>query len=189
MKRLFSRWYSILAVSLITPFVAFASDYEYLQLIDKLDRPVDGYCLDVVGSGPNIRFDMPLTAHNCKGPQVFFDEVVTLREDGTLYFPKYKGCVTVMGNNKTALPKNALMLKECGAQQPFLNATHFQKFEFNKKNQLQLKNSNLCITSGNISHTTFSPHHRWRSLYMEYCEHIENRFSSWHFITAGVKQP
>lgn len=183
------RFSLLLFVFLFTTFKVSASGYQYLQLIDKLDRPVDGYCLDVVGSGPNIRFDMPLTAHNCKGPQVFFDEVVTLRENGTLYFPKYQGCVTVMGNNQTALPKNALMLKECGVTQPFLNAAYFQKFEFNKKNQLQLKNSALCISAGDISHTTFSPDHRWRSLYMEECEYAEGHLSRWHFIAAGVKQP
>lgn len=189
MNKLCTAGRSIVTVSLITPFMAFASDYKYLQLMDKLDRPVDGYCLDVVGSGPNIRFDMPLTAHNCKGPQIFFDEVVTLREDSTLYFPQYKGCVTVMGNNKTALPKNALMLKECGAQQPFLNAAHFQKFEFNERKQLQLKNSQLCISAGGVSHTTFSPEHRWRSLYMETCDQVSPSLSRWHFIPAGVKQP
>lgn len=166
-----------------------ASEYQYLQLIDKLDRPVDGYCLDVVGSGPNIRVDMPLTAHNCKGPQVYFDEVVTLRKDRTLYFSKYNGCVTVMGNNQTALPKNALMLKACRAKQPFLNAANFQQFEFNDNRQLRLKNSNLCISAGNFSHTTFSPAHRWRSLYMEQCDQTENRLSRWQFIPAGVKQP
>ena len=168
---------------------AYANQPKYMQLTDKLDRPVDGYCLDVVGSGPNIRFDMPLTAHNCKGPQVFYDEVVELRKDGTLYFPQYKGCVTVMGNNKTALPKNALMLKPCGVKQPFLNTAPFQHFEYTSKKQLQLKGSTLCIVVGDVSHTTFSPDHRWRSLYMEVCSKAEPKLSRWHTIAAGVKQP
>lgn len=66
---------------------------QYLQLKDRLDRPTDGYCLDVVGSGQHIRLDMPLTAHNCKGPQVYADEVVEYRSDQSLYFPAYQGCV------------------------------------------------------------------------------------------------
>lgn len=162
---------------------------QYLQLVNKLDRPVDGYCVDVVGSGANIRFDMPLTAHNCKGPQVYFDEVIEFREDGTLFFPQYQGCITVMGNNETALPKNALMLKRCNAQEPFLIAKHFQHFKFLANKQIQLNDSDLCIVAGERSHTTFSPAHRWRGLYMDICEQAEEKLSQWQFIPAGVKQP
>lgn len=38
-----------------------------MKLINLLDR-YDGYCVDV-GSGNNLRFDMPLNAHNCKEGQ------------------------------------------------------------------------------------------------------------------------
>ena len=31
----------------------------HLRLVDNLDRPEDGYCLDILGSGQYIRFDMP----------------------------------------------------------------------------------------------------------------------------------
>jgi hypothetical protein len=139
---------------------------QYLQLKDRLDRPSDGYCLDVVGSGKHIRLDMPLTAHNCKGPQIYADEVVQYRSNQSLYFPAYDGCVTVMGLNDKALAGNALMLKACGVEQPFLNAKHFQRFEFNSKGQIQFIGSHLCIVAGTESHTTYSPEHRWRSLLM-----------------------
>ena len=46
-----------------------------MRIIDDLDRPQDGWCLDAVGSGPHIRFDMPLIGHNCK-PGLFADEAV-----------------------------------------------------------------------------------------------------------------
>ncbi|MEZ9190667.1 RICIN domain-containing protein [Vibrio sp. 10N.286.52.F8] len=161
----------------------------YIQLVDKLDRPVDGYCLDVVGNGRYVRFDMPLTAHNCKGPQPYDDEIVELAEDGSLFFGRYQGCVTVMGNNQTALAGNALMLKACGIEEPFLNGPVFQKFFFNSNQQLQLKNSQLCIVAGAESHTTSSLTHRWRSLYMDYCETTKPKLSQWHVIPAGVKQP
>ena len=38
----------------------------FMELLDTLDRKQDGYCLDIVGSGNNVRLDMPLTTHNCK---------------------------------------------------------------------------------------------------------------------------
>jgi hypothetical protein len=158
---------------------------QYLQLKDKLDRPADGYCLDVVGSGNYIRTDMPLTAHNCKGPQVYADEVVQYRSDKTLYFPKYDGCVTVMGLNDKALSGNALMLKECGVEQPFLNAKRFQKFELNSKGQMQLANSNLCMTASTESHTTYSTAHRWRSLFMASCAEVDLKRSVWQLVPAG----
>lgn len=36
----------------------------HLRLVDKLDRPQDGYCLDIMGSGDHIRPDLPMTVHN-----------------------------------------------------------------------------------------------------------------------------
>ena len=47
-------------LSIVTsPVFSQAQPQRYLQLKDKLDRPIDGYCLDVVGSGKYIRLDMP----------------------------------------------------------------------------------------------------------------------------------
>ena len=158
---------------------------QYLQLKDKLDRPTDGYCLDVVGSGKYIRMDMPLTAHNCKGPQIYADEVVQYRSDKSLYFPKYNGCVTAMGINDKALAGNALMLKDCGVDQPFLNAKRFQKFESNSKGQMQLADSHLCIAAGIESHTTYSSEHRWRSLFMTPCTGTDIKLSAWQLVPAG----
>lgn len=154
----------------------------YLQLQNKLDRPDDGYCIDVVGSGQHIRLDMPLTAHNCKGPQTFLDEVVQITDENTVYFPAYQGCVTVMGNNTTALPNNALMLKPCLRNSVFLNAERFQRFEFNLKKQLQLKNSALCVVVGDKSHTTYSMEHKWRALYMENCSVASLALSQWQLV-------
>ena len=161
---------------------------QYLQLKYRLDRPNDGYCLDVVGSGKYIRLDMPLTAHNCKGPQIYDDEVVKYRSDKTLYFPSYDGCVTVMGLNDKALAGNALMLKKCGVEQPFLNAKRFQKFEFNSNGQIQLVDSHLCIVAGSESHTTYSLDHKWRSLLMTPCDQADLKRSVWQFVPAGYQQ-
>ena len=95
-----------------------ASPRAYLRLVDDLDRPDDGYCLDVLGSGDAVRLDMPLTVHDCK-PGYYADEGVTLTDDGTLLSSAYAGCVTAMGVNASALPGSALMLKRCGERTPF----------------------------------------------------------------------
>lgn len=160
----------------------------YLQLKNRLDRPFDGYCLDVVGSGRHIRLDMPLTAHNCKGPQAYADEVVQYRPDQSLYFPAYDGCVTAMGLNDKALPGSALMLKACGVDLPFLNATEFQRFDFNAQGQLQLVGSQLCVTAGEDSHTTYSPDHKWRSLFLQTCSESDLAYSVWNLVPAGYSR-
>ena len=157
----------------------------YLQLIDRLDRANDGYCLDVLGSGSNIQINMPLTAHNCKGPEPYADEWVQYRADGTLYFPAYDRCVTVMGVNEIALPGTALMLKNCGKNEPFLYATNFQKFTFNDKNQVQLLGSDLCLRVSHTSHRTFSPKHKWRSLFVTECGEVSQSLSAWQIVPAG----
>ena len=151
-----------------------------LKLIHLLDRS-DGYCIDIVGSGNRIRFDMPLITHNCKGPE-YADEAVIHRTDGTLYFPAYKGCVTVMGLNNSALPYNGLMLKKCNVDQGFLKSTKFQKFSINKNQQVQLNGTNLCLTAGDLSRETFSDAHRWRSLYMQICAVADKKLSQWHLV-------
>lgn len=166
--------------ALVAPSMSLAAESEaYMRLISKLDRPKDGYCLDVVGSGQHVRLDMPLTAHNCKGPKAYADEIVELRDDGTLYFPRYQSCVTAMGNNQTALAGNALMLKKCGEISPFLNGPRFQHYAMNDRQQIQLEHSDLCIVAGQQSSTTYSPEHRWRSLSMEPCSTADLSRSQW----------
>jgi len=189
---MFQKFVSIISlvasVQVLSQPISLQSSPQYLQLKDRLDRPNDGYCLDVVGSGKHIRLDMPLTAHNCKGPQVYADEVVRYRKDQSLYFPAYDVCVTAMGVNDKALSGNALMLKSCGVEQPFLNAKRFQKFEFNSKGQLKLVGSELCIVAGSDSHTTYSLAHRWRSLFLLTCEEVKLKHSVWNFVSAGYSR-
>ena len=162
--------------------LAESNDVFYLKLKNHLDRPVDGYCLDVAGNGRYVRFDMPLNGHNCKidNGYVYPDETVQFRKDGTIFFPAYELCVTVMGLNNNALEYNSLMVKPCYQNTPFLEATNFQYFYFNDKNQIQLKNSELCITMGYTSKTTYSKAHTWRSLYMQKCDKANIERSTWY---------
>lgn len=153
----------------------------YLRLIDRLDRPDDGYCLDVLGANGTYRIDMPLTAHNCKPGQAP-DGLISLRADGTLYFPAFDQCVTVMGVNRTALDGTALMLKPCGVTKAFLRAGEFQTFELQEDGRLVLSGTDLCVTVGTRSAATFSSEHAWRALFMGVCEDVPGERVNWETV-------
>ena len=61
-------------LTLVLAFVAFSSSgfsgsrnsLFHLRLLDRLDRPEDGYCVDILGTPGNLRVDVPLFTHNCK---------------------------------------------------------------------------------------------------------------------------
>ena len=153
----------------------------HLRLVDKLDRPQDGYCLDIMGSGDHIRPDLPMTAHNCK-PGLYADEAVRLEPDGRLYFPAYQLCATVAGNNGRALASTPLVPRRCGEKSPFLDADALQRFVHHPDGRVELRGSGLCLTAGPESDRTFEPTHRWRSLFVEHCSQTEARLSQWEFV-------
>lgn len=166
---------------LLTISTVFAKDVPYqIKLIETLDRPQDGYCLDVAGSGKYIRTDLPLIGHNCK-PGLYSDEAFELRKDGTIYFPAYDLCVTVSGVNKYVLDYTSLTLQECHKETPFLKTKFMQKFEYTKEKKIKHKNSNKCLVMGEESSQTFSPSHTWRTLYMKECSKTDSKRSTWYF--------
>ena len=157
----------------------------YLKLIDSLDRPGDGYCVDVLGSGDAVRLDMPLTAHNCK-PGYYADEGVARGEGGTLVFPAYgAACITAMGVNRTALPGAALMVKPCLERSPFLEGEAMQRFEISDDGEVSLAGSGLCLEVGDVSAPTFDPSHRWRTLALARCDSADPARSRWTFEARG----
>lgn len=160
------------------------SQPSYLQLVDRLDRPQDGYCIDILGAGDHLRFDQPLIAHNCARRPNHPDETLVMRDDGTIVFPIADRCITVAGVNTTALPSAPLMLHVCGKQSPFVNAPAMQKFLHRADGRIQLMGSNLCMTVGNESDQTYSPIHRWRQLYMEKCSLTDPARSTWKFFVS-----
>ena len=153
----------------------------HLRLVDGLDRPQDGYCLDVVGSGQHIRFDLPLIAHNCK-PGLYADEAVVFEENGFIRFPAYDKCATAAGLNSRTLPGAALVARGCGENTPFLNTEGLQEFHKRDDGSLELGETGLCLTVGPESDSTFSANHRWRSLFMESCEQIDPARTKWQFV-------
>lgn len=159
----------------------------HLQLRDRLDRPEDGYCLDLVGSGQYIRFDMPLTAHNCK-PGLYADEAVIMQDDGSIQFPAYDQCATVSGVNSRALPGTAVIAAGCGENSPFLNSKGLQRFTQHEDGKLELSKTGLCLTVGSESAATFAPEHRWRPLFVDRCEEVVPARSQWEFVPFGKRK-
>ncbi len=159
-----------------------AAAEQHLRLIDRLDRPRDGYCIDIPGTPGNLRTDIPLFAHNCKAglPP---DAAVVFTREGHIRFPAPDKCVTIAGVNRGALPGAAAMLADCGASTIFFNAANFQRFELKPDGRLVLKNSNLCLAVGAVSAVTYSSADRWRTLFVDDCDTAEARLSRWEFIT------
>lgn len=159
----------------------FAETQPYqIKLIDPLDRQIDGYCLDVAGSGNYIRTDLPLIGHNCK-PGLYADEAFVFRKDGTIYFPATNLCATISGVNEYVLDYTSLMLQECNKDTPFQSAKFMQKFEYTKDKKIKHKNSNKCLEMGKESSVTYSPSHTWRTLYMKECSKTDIKRSTWYF--------
>ena len=169
----------------ITGNELFAQTQPYqIKLIDPLDRPQDGYCLDVAGSGRYIRADLPLIGHNCK-PGLYADEAFIHKQDGTIYFPAFDLCATISGVNKYVLDYTSITLQECHKDTPFQNARFMQAFEYTKEKKLKHKNSNKCLEMGNESSVTYSPDHTWRTLYMKECSKTDIKRSTWYFNTPS----
>lgn len=159
----------------------------HLRLVDRLDRPEDGYCLDVVGSGPYIRFDLPLTAHNCK-PGLYDDEAVVVEPNWQLRFPAYNACATVAGLNGRALPGAAVVPRGCDERTPFMDASALQRFTLRADGRIELNGSGLCLTVGAESDSTFEATHRWRTLYVDNCSETVPARSQWQHSVPDSTQ-
>lgn len=173
-----------LLFSLSDPVLAWQEGAGYLRLNDPLDRPLDGYCLDVAGSGNWVDLTIPLNVHNCKGPHLYADEAVIFdKKTSTIRFPAYEACVTALGRDGRSLPKTPLILRPCAynpktRQSPF-HPANLQSFIHREDGRIELKDTNLCLTAGNISDNTFSLDHKWRALYLETCSIAPKKLSVW----------
>ena len=170
-----------------TPAHAWQDGAGYLELADRLDRPQDGYCLDLPGSGDWVDFSMPLNVHNCKRPGLYADEAVTFASPGPIRFPAYEGCVTAVGLNGGSLPGAPVMLRPCAEDEeapasPFVSAP-LQRFERRGDGRVALAGADLCLTAGAESAATFSPSHRWRALTLERCASAPPERSIWRPFT------
>jgi len=158
-----------------------ASEPSHLQLIDHLDRPVDGYCVDVHGTSGNLRTDLPLFAHNCKAT-LTSDSAVVLDSGGAIRFVDLDLCITVAGVNSAALPGAAVILRECGESGVFFETQALQQFTHRADDLLELNNSGLCLAVGVRSGVTYASSHRWRPLFVDDCASAESSYMRWRFI-------
>ena len=156
----------------------------HLRLVDRLDRPEDGYCFDILGVGANLRTDLPLFAHNCK-PVLTNDSAVLMLTTGQIIFPAVKRCVTVAGVNSRALPGAALLLRDCDEAAPFFEAGKLQQFSLQADGRLTLAGTGLCIAVGARSDSTYSPHDRWRALFVDDCDRIDASRARWELVVPG----
>ncbi|MEM8957718.1 MAG: hypothetical protein AAGC86_07880 [Pseudomonadota bacterium] len=156
----------------------------YLRLIDRLDRPADGYCLDVLGAGGTYRTDLPVNAHNCK-PGTAPDGVVMLGADGTLRFPAFDACLTAFGVNRGALPGSAVLLRPCGATEPFLPTAELQRWDLDGDGRMMLEGSALRLAVGPQSARTFGARDRWRALFLADCATVPATRARWELAPAG----
>ncbi len=154
----------------------------HVRLKDRLDRPGDGCCFDILGTGNNLRVELPLFAHNCK-PRATNDSAVIYTERGQLVFPGAGGiCVTAFGVNDTVLPGTSVLLRPCDYRIAFFQTANLQQFDYLDNGQLRLRGYDLCLAVGNESSSTYSPDDRWRVLSLETCNEVELNLSAWDFV-------
>lgn len=152
-----------------------------MRLQDRLDRPDDGYCFDILGTGNNLRVDLPLFVHNCKSFATP-DSAVVYTGKSQLVFPVPNVCVTAFGVNNTVLPGSSVLLRRCDESAAFYETTGLQKFDHTKNGQLKLRGFDLCLAVGSESSSTYSPHDRWRVLSLETCATIVLSYSVWELV-------
>ncbi len=183
MRRLFALLAVCLTLSLFSVSVAQEPTLGHLRLKEHLDRPRDGYCLDIPGVGQNMRLQAPIFAHNCKS-RLTSDSAMHLRGDNKLEFTAVSQCITVAGINGKALPGSAIILRPCGYRVAFFDSGPLQTFSFDSDGRLILDGTNLCLAVGTKSDVTYSPADRWRVLSVEDCEQTPARYTQWEFYTG-----
>ena len=172
----------VLAVVLAAAALAQELKGDYLRLADRLDRPRDGYCLDITGAGEWTQFHRPLIVHNCKTPRaIAADELVEWTAEGRIRFPAFDLCATAHGIYRRALPGAPVVLNRCGAAPD----EELQIFHHRADGKIALANSGLCLRAGEHSDRTWEKTHRWRTLALHPCEDAPRELSVWEKIAGS----
>ncbi len=153
----------------------------HVRLKDRLDRPGDGYCFDILGTSNSLRVDLPLFAPNCKDGATA-DSAVIYNKQGQLVFPAANVCVTAFGVNNTVLPGSSVLLRACDEQTPFFDSPRLQKFDHTDTGQFKLRGFELCLAVGRDSSATYSARDRWRVLSLESCADTDTKYSIWELV-------
>lgn len=189
-RQMAKRWKLVLAAGLIfyggqiigsgLAWSAAKGSKVHLRLVDRLDRPEDGYCLDIPGAPPNLLIRVPLFVHNCN-PSLKSDNTVMFTAEGYIRFPAVDRCVTAAGV-KVSLPGASIMLGKCNPPNPVIDVSKRQRFTHHKNGTLALTGTNLCLAVGDRSAPTLSPVHRWRTLFVVDCTTANSARSRWEFV-------
>ena len=172
----------LFTLTALTANCVYAADLIHVRLQDRLDRPQDGYCFDILGTPSNLRLELPLFAHNCKGGPTP-DSTMTYTDQGQLVFPDAGGvCVTAFGVNSTVLPGSPVLLRPCGYRIAFYDTANLQNFDHLDNGQLQLRGYALCVAVGEESSHTYSANDRWRVLSLEPCADTALSHSAWEMV-------
>lgn len=172
---------TLMAVAVTSTSLAVTDKLIHVRLKDRLDRPADGYCLDIPGTGSNLQLELPLFAHNCKDRPTP-DSSLMFTVSGQLVFPEAEVCVTAFGVNNTVLPGTSILLRPCDFTAAFFQTSDLQKFDYAENGQLQLRGHDLCLAVGAQSAYTYSPADRWRVLSLQPCTAIALSYSSWEMV-------
>lgn len=167
--------------SIVSPAYGEQKTPFHLRLVNRLDRPEDGYCLDILGTPNNMRINLPLFAHNCKST-LTPDSAVIFNPSGQIKFISVNRCITVAGVNSNAVPGASILLRKCDEILPFFETSALQRFIHRKDGRISIISSDLCLTVGTESAETYSPYHRWRALFVEDCNNADASRSKWEFI-------
>jgi hypothetical protein len=167
--------------SIVSPAYGEQKTQFHLRLVNRLDRPGDGYCLDILGTPNSMRINLPLFAHNCKST-LTPDSAVIFNPSGQIKFPSVNRCITVAGVNSNAVPGASILLRKCDEMLPFFETSALQHFIHRKDGRISIIGSELCLTVGAKSAETYSPYHRWRTLFVEDCTNADASRSKWEFI-------
>ena len=167
--------------AIVSPVYGAEKPMFHMRLVNRLDRPNDGYCVDILGTPSSMRINLPLFAHNCKSG-LTPDSAVIFTSDGQIIFPSVNRCMTVAGVNSDALPGSSILLRKCNGILPFFETSALQRFIHHKDGRVSIIGSNLCLTVGAISGKTYSPYHRWRTLFVEQCSQADFKRSKWEFV-------
>ena len=91
-------------------------------------------------------------------------------------------CITVAGVNSKALPGASILLRKCDESVAFFETSRLQRFTHRKDGRLSISGSELCLVVGTKSAATYSPSHRWRTLFVDDCATAGPARSQWEFV-------
>ena len=84
--------------------------------------------------------------------------------------------------NSKALPGASILLRKCNESVAYFETFRLQRFTHRKDGRLSISGSELCLIVGTKSAATYSPSHRWRTLFVDDCATAGPALSQWEFV-------